>query len=544
MRVESTNPLNVLFCYAPEDYDWYQRLDSHLSGLQQRNLIKLWDANEIPVGRERSVERLKLLNNADIILLFISPDFLKLYYHNMEDALTLQEAGKARVIPLLVRPVDSEGEPFQSLSCLPKNEIPITEWENSDQALKDVARGLRLVAAELRESSQKPHSPSHEDPRSDDAELQTLPQVSTIPLPSIACPFIAGPMITNPSLFIGRKDLLQTMTTLMTGPQSTSINIIGERRIGKSSLLYHFYQTWEQRVAQTNQYVVLYLSLQEARCHTQQSFYRSVTKGLLQHPQVQANAQLKKGLNTPVPSSSTFADLCDRWKQVQVLPVLCLDEFEAWLKHPQEFDDAFFDHLRSLMNNNTLMLIIASLRPLDEYSKQHQLTSPFFNLGRQLRLEAFSDEDVTALLRLPASTTPGMQEALNLDEQYIARRWGDHHPYLLQMAASLLWQARQQGKNQRWAQMQFERERKRIFPTSWWYSWAKPFSWLVERLPKALGNWIQWVGGTVDDLKKWGLGMITLLFLIVLVISVFFPQSILAHLLIKIGHWFKLLWGM
>lgn len=76
-----------------------------------------------------------------------------------------------------------------------------------------------------------------------------LPTPPPMPVSSLpACPFIAGSMITNPRLFVGRKDELHSITTLMTGAQPTSINLIGQRRIGKSSLLYHFFQTWEQRV--------------------------------------------------------------------------------------------------------------------------------------------------------------------------------------------------------------------------------------------------------------------------------------------------------
>jgi uncharacterized protein len=346
--------------------------------------------------------------------------------------------------------------------------------------------------------------------------LATSSQASTVPSSAAACPFIAGPMIENPALFIGRKDLLDRMTTLMTGLQPTSINVVGERRIGKSSLLYHFYQTWEQRVAQRERYVVVYLSLQEAKCHTQQSFYLAVAKRLLQHPQVQADTQLRKGLKTPKPNAMTFEDLCERWKKEQVLPVLCLDEFEVWLRDKKEFDDAFFDHLRSLMNNSTLMLIIASQRPLDEYSRQHQLTSPFFNLGRQLRLEGFSDDEVTDLLLLPASTTAGAQEALSADEQQIARRWGGDHPYLLQLAASLLWQAQQRRKDQGWARAQFESEKVRFRRAAkGQHSWTKPLPWLAWKFPQLLGDMIQRVGKLADNLIKWALGITLLLLLCV-----------------------------
>src|SRR5207302_8834066 len=121
-------------------------------------------------------------------------------------------------------------------------------------------------------------------------------------------------------------------------------------------------------------------SLQDAKCHSNQSFYRAVAKEFLQHPAVQTRTELAKGLNTPNISASSFADTCNRWKQAQVLPVLCLDEFEVWLEDMQEFDDHFFEHLRSLMNNNSLMLVFSSLGSLDEYVKQNRLSLHVFSV--------------------------------------------------------------------------------------------------------------------------------------------------------------------
>ena len=61
-------------------------------------------------------------------------------------------------------------------------------------------------------------------------------------------PFMAGPKITDPRLFVGRNEELHTIASRLTGEQPVSVNIVGRRRIGKSSLLYHFFQTYEQRV--------------------------------------------------------------------------------------------------------------------------------------------------------------------------------------------------------------------------------------------------------------------------------------------------------
>jgi hypothetical protein len=86
-------------------------------------------------------------------------------------------------------------------------------------------------------------------------------------------PFVAAGMIEDPKLFVGRKDELRAIASRMSGVQPTSINLVGEKRIGKSSLLYHFFQTWEQRVSDPNRYVVIYLSLQNVQCHREENFY-------------------------------------------------------------------------------------------------------------------------------------------------------------------------------------------------------------------------------------------------------------------------------
>jgi hypothetical protein len=58
-------------------------------------------------------------------------------------------AGEARVIPVILRPVDWHSAPFGTLQALPKDGHPVTSWSNRDEALLDVARGIRAVAEEL-----------------------------------------------------------------------------------------------------------------------------------------------------------------------------------------------------------------------------------------------------------------------------------------------------------------------------------------------------------------------------------------------------------
>lgn len=69
----------------------------------------------------------------------------------MERALLKHAAGTARVIPIMVRPVDFfEGVPFAKLQALPQAAKPITQWSNQDAAWADVARGIRMASQEMR----------------------------------------------------------------------------------------------------------------------------------------------------------------------------------------------------------------------------------------------------------------------------------------------------------------------------------------------------------------------------------------------------------
>jgi hypothetical protein len=52
--------------------------------------------------------------------------------------------------------------------------------------------------------------------------------------------------------------------------------------------------------------------------------------------------------------------------------------------------------------------------------------------------------------------------ALSIQEQRLARQLGGHHPYLLQLAAGLLYEARQSGRNIGWVQAEFAKEARQV----------------------------------------------------------------------------------
>lgn len=86
------------------------------------------------------------LDEADIILLLISSDFIHsdfCYSVELQKALEKQRAGKAEVLPILLRQVDWEASPFSHLSVLPANAKPVNIWPNLDEAFVEVVKGIK-----------------------------------------------------------------------------------------------------------------------------------------------------------------------------------------------------------------------------------------------------------------------------------------------------------------------------------------------------------------------------------------------------------------
>jgi predicted NACHT family NTPase len=138
--------LNIFFCYAREDKNLLEKLKSHLQHLKHQQQIAFWYDGEIRAGTAWEQEIKQRLNEAHLILLLISADFMAsdyCYNQEMQHALERHAKREAIVVPILLRPTDWEGAPFSRIQMLPTNAKPIVEWTSIDAALLDVAKGIR-----------------------------------------------------------------------------------------------------------------------------------------------------------------------------------------------------------------------------------------------------------------------------------------------------------------------------------------------------------------------------------------------------------------
>ncbi|GAB6163509.1 hypothetical protein JCM12298_26690 [Desulfothermus naphthae] len=146
-------PIRAFISYSHADEAFLNELVKHLSLLKRQGLLETWHDREITPGIEFDDTIDRNLEEADIIILLVGPDFIAsdyCYSKELKHAMECHERKIARVIPIIVRPVDLDGAPFMKLQSLPKDAKPVSKWEDKDEAWLNVAKSLRSVIEQIR----------------------------------------------------------------------------------------------------------------------------------------------------------------------------------------------------------------------------------------------------------------------------------------------------------------------------------------------------------------------------------------------------------
>jgi len=275
---DSSTPVEVFYSYTHKDQAFRIKLETHLSLLQRQGLITASHDRHILPGTNWSQAIDQHLEHASVILLLISADFLAsdyCYGIEMQRALERHQANEARVIPILLRPVDWNNAPFAHLQVLPTGAKPIATWRNRDAAFTDVAAGIRRAIEDLSLLSAS-------------APRAALPRVWNVPYP-------------RNSFFIGRDELLERLHRQLQVGQATALSqpqaITGLGGIGKTQIAveyaYRFHQDYqvvllaraESTEALTTSYVTIarLLNLPEQEAQEQEIAVQAVKVWLQRH---------------------------------------------------------------------------------------------------------------------------------------------------------------------------------------------------------------------------------------------------------------------
>jgi len=151
MRSEA---LRLFYSYSHKDEVLRDELEVRLKLLQRQNLIQPWHDRRIIPGTDWKQELDTNLEQADIILLLVSPDFINsdyCYEIEMTRALERHDADEALVLPILLRPVNWNELSFSRLQAMPRDLRAVTRWPDRDEAWLDIEKGIRQAVTRKRD---------------------------------------------------------------------------------------------------------------------------------------------------------------------------------------------------------------------------------------------------------------------------------------------------------------------------------------------------------------------------------------------------------
>jgi hypothetical protein len=172
-----------------------------------------------------------------------------------------------------------------------------------------------------------------------------------------------------------------------------------------------------------DEYRVAYIDMQDPKYHTVKGFLNHSLKELGSDPGVISSNTLNEKL-------IAFSDSIDGLR-TESKPVLLIDEFEKLTKKPEEFNNDFFDAMRSLGYHGNIAYVSASLHAIKMLCTAGNFTSPFYNIFSQVPLGLFSPDETTDFL----SAKRGGVVFTEKEIEFI-KRIARNHPLHLQIACS------------------------------------------------------------------------------------------------------------
>lgn len=151
----------IFISYSHRNEDLRAELDKHLSPLRRSGRVDSWHDRRIKAGDEWASEIDQNLDDADIILLLISPDFIAsdyCYDIEMKRAIERHDKGEARVVPIILEPCDWHETPFGKLQALPTDGRPVVKFANINDGFLDVAKKLKDILPQIPLASETPTS--------------------------------------------------------------------------------------------------------------------------------------------------------------------------------------------------------------------------------------------------------------------------------------------------------------------------------------------------------------------------------------------------
>ncbi|CAK8723160.1 hypothetical protein KKHLCK_12465 [Candidatus Electrothrix laxa] len=144
-------PVKIFCSYSHKDESFREELEIHASSLMREKLVEIWHDRKIMPGQNWEDAIDIHLEESEIVILLISPNFIAsdyCYGKELTRALEKDASGHAKVIPIIIRPTDWSGAPFSKFQAVPKDGKAVTIWDNEDEAWLNVVQGIKKSVKE------------------------------------------------------------------------------------------------------------------------------------------------------------------------------------------------------------------------------------------------------------------------------------------------------------------------------------------------------------------------------------------------------------
>src|SRR4051812_25037296 len=118
----SSNSVSIFISYAREDEKWLHMVDKHFSVLYNKQIITRFDDRRLTIGDKWDDVIKAKIEEADLVILLVSADFLSSYYiHQVElrHSLERHQSNKCWLLPIIVSSCYWEEEDFAGVMVYP-----------------------------------------------------------------------------------------------------------------------------------------------------------------------------------------------------------------------------------------------------------------------------------------------------------------------------------------------------------------------------------------------------------------------------------------
>lgn len=138
----------LFISYSHMDAHVLERLHAHMAILRSEGKVVAWFDREILAGGNLNTDIREKLDDADIFVAIVSPDYLNsnyCYEVEFKQALERKDKGQLVIVPVIAQPCDWHASPFGKMKAIPTDGKAISDWVNENAAYLNVIQELRRL---------------------------------------------------------------------------------------------------------------------------------------------------------------------------------------------------------------------------------------------------------------------------------------------------------------------------------------------------------------------------------------------------------------